>query len=193
MTMLPAITPTEAQLATAVLRAAELRENSYDTAAADAATIKYNADEAEFKKHNPDSIYYGVPDYSTFYTLILEEACEQAAAEGPGIGIGQLIHLALDGWWNDTIAWANKILDPTATTPPTSKNCQHGYVYKTHDSADKCKLPEDDKDECTLCEAFYNKQRIIYPESTEIPSWATAMVSKWPTSRHQPKIKQSSN
>ena len=123
------------------MRAIEIREGSYDNKAADEATVKNDEARAEFDKNNPHKIYYGGVDYSKFYKLNLEEASEEAAKEIGCIGVGRLIYLALDGWWNDTMYWAHHITDPTTTTEPTNNSCQHGVEYsESKDKEFKCDL-----------------------------------------------------
>jgi hypothetical protein len=136
------ISPISLELAKIVLRAMELREGSYDEEASRLAVIKNDEEIAEFNKTNIDKIYYGGVDYKQFYKLTLEEACDQAAKEGDCIGVGRLIYLALDGWWNDTMYWAYHVTDPTAIVDPSTTNCQHGVEYSES---------EDKQFECELC------------------------------------------
>ena len=78
-------------IAKAVLDAVEMREGSYDLIASEAAQAA-----------NPERML----DYKKFYKIDLETACNKCAPPG----VGRLIYLALDGWWNDTIEWANEQL-----------------------------------------------------------------------------------
>jgi hypothetical protein len=78
-------------LAKAILAAVEMRESSYDLIASEAAQLA-----------NPEKML----DYRKFYRIGLETACNMSAPPG----IGRLIFLALDGWWNDTIEWAKEQL-----------------------------------------------------------------------------------
>lgn len=132
----------EISIAKTVLRAVELRESSYNHIAADIATKQ--ADEE--RKQKPNSIFAGLVDYKQFYTMSLEDACYKAAEEGPGIALGRLIYLALDCWWNDTIDWAQQLLDPTATIICTPTHCQHGL---SHDI------------DCDKCCEFWDKKRML--------------------------------
>jgi hypothetical protein len=135
-------------LAQAVLKSAEMQQMSYDLTASALATAEYDRKYAEFMEANPGGIYYGCVDYKQFYTITLEEACEKCSPPG----VGRLVYLALESWWNDTIEWANAVLDPTATTIPTLEHCQHGTEYHEIDP----QAPEgDDKPFCELCKANY--------------------------------------
>lgn len=141
-------------LAQAVLKSAEMQQMSYDLTASALATAEYDRKYAEFMEANPGGIYYGGVDYKQFYTMSLEEACAKCCPPG----VDGLVYLALHGWWNDTIDWANMILDPTATTVPTIYHCQHGTVYEEIDP----QAPEgDDKPFCALCDA--NRARCKSP------------------------------
>lgn len=68
-----------------ILNAAKIREDSYDQASAD--------------------VYTG-SNFEQFYTISLEEACKKTCPPG----LGELIHLALDNCWNDTLEWAKASL-----------------------------------------------------------------------------------
>lgn len=80
-------------IAEIVLRTAEIRENSYDQTAADKAMI-----------------IESFPNFVRYYKKTLTEASEEAATEKELPKIARLIDLALHGWWNDTIDWANEVL-----------------------------------------------------------------------------------
>ena len=135
------INPMEKAMAKAVLKSAELRELSYDKDAADAATEKDTLDRAEWELYNPTKIYPVGVDYKKFYQLTLEQACHEACKD-VGVGMSGLIYLALDGWWNDTISWAQRILDPTATQAPTIYECQHGVSYTVTTGKDDWHCPK---------------------------------------------------
>lgn len=157
------INETERNFATAILKAVSIREGSYDHATADAETEELEQERAIWERGNPDRMWIGSIDYARFYRITLEEACYEAAAEGPGIAIGRIIFLALYECWNDAIEWANQILDPTATTAPTNKNCQHGFIYKSNDcegSLDEAHAVStiDEGESCLLCEKFFKKE-----------------------------------
>lgn len=81
------------KLAKIVVKAADIRENSYDNKAADDARKTQD-----------------FPNYSEFYTKTLHEAI-QIACEQEGVSdVEELIYLAMDTWWNDTIEWAEGVL-----------------------------------------------------------------------------------
>lgn len=149
---------TEIKMARAILGAVKLQQDSYDNAAADAATAKYDEAYAAFHADpaNADKVYYGyMPDYKQFYTTSLEDACELACDTLAMIGVGRVIYLALDGWWNDTIYWAQQVLDPTAVCVPTNSMCQHGHVYVNNPSVDEeCATDPEDIWACQLCKTF---------------------------------------
>ncbi len=42
------------------------------------------------------------------YKVSLEDACNIAATEHEEVPCGQLVYLALYGWWNDTLDWAEE-------------------------------------------------------------------------------------
>lgn len=156
------LTSADVQLAKALLEAVKLREESYDQVAANKATEICQAQEEEQKLRNPSQVYYGVGvDYAQFYRMDLETACEKAASSYPAIGIAcaRLIYLALDGWWNDAIIWAQAVTDPMGVCAPTTNYCQHGVEHH---------VPEPEKEEaepaedfgwaCKQCEANYLAQ-----------------------------------
>ena len=146
---------TEIKMARATINAAALQQGSYDVIASDEATAKDDLARAEWAASNPGKLYpgYGV-DFKKFYKLSLEEASEMACAQFNCEGCARLIYLALDGWWNDTLDWANRILDETATCVPTSKYCQHGKLYNNNPPVEDGVDP-DEKWACELCSVFY--------------------------------------
>lgn len=77
-------------LATGIMASANRREESYDKAAADAATLNAGLT--------------GFVDYTKFYRLSLDEAC---APEGD---LAQPIHFLLYNSWNDACDWAENYL-----------------------------------------------------------------------------------
>jgi hypothetical protein len=160
------------KLANAILAAVNLRENSYDKVAADSATIESNEKELVFKAEYPDRIYYGSVDYSQFYNLTLEEACESAAELTGHPSLGQVVYYLLSGTWNDIIFWAQSVLDPTATVEPTMTTCQHGMSYgyvseiDVDDLADSPPKDLEDRPVCTLCEEFSKRNREAEKENS---------------------------
>ena len=79
---------TAKDIAQMVKDAARVREESYDEAAADI--------EEKTKEY---------PNFSQFYRKTLREATTEVNEE-----IGELLFLALDGWWNDSLDWADRTL-----------------------------------------------------------------------------------
>lgn len=77
-------------LAKAVLAAAEALENSYD----------HEAAKAFHEKHGKDALV----DYTRFYRLSLEEACDLQGE------LSRPVELMLQSWWNDSIDWAKEIV-----------------------------------------------------------------------------------
>ncbi len=81
------------RLITAILRAAELHERSYN-----------HEKSAKLEKEGKIA-----PDFHTCYELPLQEACDKAAEE---VGFDERgtepIYLLLKNSWNDSIAWAEK-------------------------------------------------------------------------------------
>jgi hypothetical protein len=136
------ITETELSLAKCILRAWQLREESYDDAAADIATAAMKVAAEAWERVNPDMFYPNFINYNQFYKMTLKQAAAEAAAEaaGLGIGVGQLVFLALDGWANDVIEWAERIIDPMATCVPTEDHCQHGMQYSSGTNEFQCDL-----------------------------------------------------
>lgn len=122
---------TELKMARAILEACKINQESYDKDAADQATAADEDARAAFVPQHSLDIYFTTVDYSKFYRIGLEEACEQACDLFGMAGVGRVIYLALYGWWNDTREWAKRVLDPTATCVPTLKHCQHGVEYKS--------------------------------------------------------------
>lgn len=148
---------TEIKMARAILEACKIHQESYDQAAADAASEAYDTAHRAFcaDPQNEGKVYYGLmPDYAKFYILDLDEACEQACAKFNMEGVGRVIYLALEAWWNDTTIWAEQVLDPTATCVPTLKACQHGTAYVNNPPVEEDVDPEI-KWACQLCKAFY--------------------------------------
>lgn len=93
-------------LAQMCLKAAELREASYDHDASNKAT---HEDQEKQRKNRAEGVEtYSMLNYSSFYRLSLQDACLKVSPE-----CGQLIYLALDGWWNDVAEWANDTLNKT--------------------------------------------------------------------------------
>lgn len=84
-------------LALAVLDAARLHEESYNVKAFTAALRE--ADES-------DRSYI---DFSRYYRKSLEDCAEEAAIKHGLAGSGLLIYLALHGWWNDSLDWAEEV------------------------------------------------------------------------------------
>ena len=71
--------------------------------------------EAENADNRPQII-----DYSQFYEVSVKEACAKACkSRGITEDLAQLIYLSLDGWWNDTIEWAEKVLGKKLIVTPT--------------------------------------------------------------------------
>lgn len=103
-------TPIAKTLALAVKRAMQIHEDSYDHAAADAASAE---DEARIAQAKPNDITAHWPyiDYAAFYRKTLAQACDEAAPPG----CGRLLYLALQAWWNDAAIWADEILDDGGT------------------------------------------------------------------------------
>ena len=113
-------------LATAVLEAVRIREESFD--------LKLFREDGR----GPDA----------GYTITLEEAVEQVSPPG----VGRIVYLALAGWWNDTLMWAEQVTEPTATTVPTLKHCQHGVDYPPPEEKSA-----DSDWHCPLCKAYYEE------------------------------------
>jgi hypothetical protein len=135
----------ELYVAQAVLEAARLREESYDEAAAAAAAAEYDKRQETFETENHGKTFLGFsPDFAKFYRMTIEEACEEAA--GP---LGRLIYLALDGWWNDAIGWAQQMTDPDGTVAPGLTHCQHGTVWPPNPTTDEMPEPVDPCPKCT--------------------------------------------
>ena len=132
MTMRP-VNEMERTIATAVLKAMQINQDSYDKEAADAA-----GEERDYV------------DYKEFYRIPLDKACEMAL---PG-AMGRLIYLACEAWWNDAQIWAQQVLDPTGTAAPTLENCQHGMMYNNNPPVEEDVIPEF-KWACSLCEALH--------------------------------------
>lgn len=76
------------QVAVAILKAAEIRENSYNHAKADA--MQKTA----------------YPNFAACYEKSLEQACTEACPDLSG-----LLHPMLYSCWNDAISWAETIRD----------------------------------------------------------------------------------
>jgi hypothetical protein len=93
-----------------VLTATIIREDSYDHAAADAATARDQKERVAWEQAHPKLVYPSCIDYSRFYKLDLQEACELAAKQHGCQDLGFLVYLALSSWWNDTTEWAVRIL-----------------------------------------------------------------------------------
>lgn len=153
-------------LAEIIVNAVQLREDSYDKDSADVASEKCERERLQQEKDNPGSIFYGYVDYSKFYTMSLEDCCEKVAKDKGSIALGTIAYLALNGWWNDTIDWAQKVLDPTATCEPSLYVCQHGVNFKhtDEDIDDRQEEPLiDDKYEettiCPKCDKLYEENR----------------------------------
>lgn len=150
---------TSRYIAIAILGAVKLWSDSFDQAGADAAAIAEQLKREEWERNQPGRLYPGYgTDFKQFYTKTLEECCHEACAQkdGPGISNGRLIYLALDGWWNDTIDWANQVLDPTGTTEFSLEQCQHGVPYpKPVDVEAEEKPLEKDDWHCKLCKEHW--------------------------------------
>lgn len=143
------ITDIEKMVANITLKACEIREMSYDKAAADLASETRQREDDAWAATNPDKPHFSIGvDYKKFYALSLEEACHNAAEEAGNAGLAGIVYLALDGWWNDAISWARRILDPTAICVPTIYMCQHGKSYIANSS---------DEEFCPLCTAFFKE------------------------------------
>ncbi|MET0979785.1 MAG: hypothetical protein ABWX90_00850 [Candidatus Saccharimonadales bacterium] len=93
--------PIEKQLATMLMSAMHLRESSFDKEAADKATAKADAEKAA----RPDDLYVGFVDYTTFYRLTLEQACELAAQENGQPLMASILFYLLYHSWNDVQGW----------------------------------------------------------------------------------------
>ena len=78
-------------LARIIKRGAQISEESYDHAEADRMTKE--------EKY---------PQYSRCYKKTLEEACKEAAKEARVPELGRIVYLALNGWWNDSLDWAEQ-------------------------------------------------------------------------------------
>jgi hypothetical protein len=93
------------QLAYAVLKAAQIREESYDRKAADDAVRKRDA---EYK----GGVQYPCPiDFSKFYTKTLEQSVEESVSltKLPP-KLSYIIWLLLYTAWNDAISWAEEVI-----------------------------------------------------------------------------------
>jgi hypothetical protein len=88
-------------LATAVLRAIELHEGSYDTAAAEEASAEYNA---------VTNRLVLTPDYEQFYTRSLTDCCLQAANESGDSDLQLPIYFLASSRFNDCQEWAKQVL-----------------------------------------------------------------------------------
>lgn len=154
-------------MAELVLKAAERNQMSYDVVASAAASEADEKRRAEFEAANPGRIYCGGVDYSKFYKIKLDEACEQVATEAGHPALGRMIYLAFY-WWNDVIEWANAVTDPTATTEPSAVNCQHGVLYNhTLPCVDDTK-PEDKGEHCPLCVANWERCKHNHYKAEEV-------------------------
>lgn len=86
------------RLAKTVLRAADLRERSFDINAAHEACVSQSSCQAARTTDEQ------------FYTMSLIKACENACKdEGFDARAIQVIHLLLKNSWNDIIAWAKTL------------------------------------------------------------------------------------
>ena len=101
----------EAQtLAKAVLRAMAIREDSYDHAAARAAS---EADVAACAAHKPQSafdVYFSTVDYIKFYSKSYEQAAYDACAELCCRDMWYAVYLIVQTHWNDVETWARDVL-----------------------------------------------------------------------------------
>ncbi len=97
------------ELAKIILDAMKIRSESYDQAAADAASRK--ADEE--RKADPGNIYAGMVDFVQFYRKTLEQACTEAATKAGEPEIGELVYYALFHAWNDCESWLQDVLGIT--------------------------------------------------------------------------------
>lgn len=91
-------------LAFLVTACAKVHRESYDRVAADAATVKADAE----KMADKDNIYAGMVDYSKFYKLTLREACEQTCKMCLHEELAEPVYLLLSLAWNDIAAWAEE-------------------------------------------------------------------------------------
>jgi hypothetical protein len=98
------------QIAKTILDAARIREESYDEERFEEENEKAIA---KSKKENPEG-YYGIHfgvDSSNYYRKTLEESIIEACVDNNiPEDMSRLIDLALDSWWNDSLAWAEDIL-----------------------------------------------------------------------------------
>lgn len=92
-------------LAQLIQAAAKMYEESYDRVAADAASLKADAE----RQVDPSNIYVGHVDYAKFYRLSMRQACENACAAADEPRLGEPVYLMLSSWWNDTNDWASSV------------------------------------------------------------------------------------
>ncbi len=83
--------PNAILLATLISDAAKLRENSYDTAAADAASL------------------LGMAGFDQFYRVDLHNACRAVCVTANCEVYTDLIFILLQNNWNDALNWANNV------------------------------------------------------------------------------------
>lgn len=90
--------PMDKKLASMILRAMEIRESSYDKAA---------ATEAEESVESSDTRYLpsDLVDYAEFYGKTLEQAAEQAAVENEEPTMASIIFYLMYHAWNDIQTW----------------------------------------------------------------------------------------
>ena len=97
-------------IANAVIKTVDVREQSYDKDAAYKATVEYEKKRKECENVDQNKTVCLMPNYGKFYKKTLEEASEEACKElDIDTRLSRLIYLAVDGWWNDSIEWAETI------------------------------------------------------------------------------------
>ena len=80
------------ELAKVILDAARIREESYDSESAEKASRKF-------------------VNFQDYYGKSIKQAVEEACIKnGIDLDMTQIVYLALDGWWNPAIDWAQDII-----------------------------------------------------------------------------------
>lgn len=90
-------------LAKCILKASEIREQSFDHAAANASSIQADKDRSK----NSNNVYSGITDFRRFYRKTIAESCEEACSN---TGLSAILHILLDNSWNESINWAKDTL-----------------------------------------------------------------------------------
>lgn len=108
------VSPMTQTFAAMILDAMRIREKSFDSKSAQAATEECDAR----KKAEPQAAAYLYVDYSTFYRKTQQEAAQEAANNAFEPALGYVLYLLMANSWNDAYVWAE---NPSEFSEPSGE------------------------------------------------------------------------